>query len=173
MQRILSVCLLCCFVLLSIPQAHCYFNEGFDADGALSKWRCEGDAAQRVVSGQWRKMTARFNSGNEKRILLLIRTDVGSMGKIWVDNFQSNTAIDSLTNPSFEEGSKDWICTEGVTLDGTIYSDGSKGICLDVPLDSSPERRLQRWIDVTPATDYEISVDMLVDDGFQGDCKSR
>ncbi len=145
-----------------------FFADDFDA-APLAGWESAGVNTPIVVSGVWRRMVCAFNSRDNTRVNVYVATDKGSIGSVWIDNFTSAPAV-PVSNPGFEDGFEGWKNT-GATLDTAVASEGKQSVRMTLPLESDPPVRVERLIEVKPNTDYEFSIDMLVDDNFQGDCK--
>ena len=165
--------LMAVLLLLAAVCAWCgeeYFRDDFEGRG-IDGWTSTGNVSIAVVSGGWFRMPCTFNSRDLKKVRIVFETARASIGEIWIDQFESTPAV-RCKNAGFEDGMEFWsICGGTVAVSQTVFSEGKNSLYINLPLESTPQAIVERWIDVAPATEYEFSVQMQIADSFQGECR--
>ncbi len=152
-------------------------NGDFEApySRTLAGWSTAGQVNVENVSGVWHRVTATFNSGKEKNVGFYFYTTQGSTGSVWIDNVSCPGAV--LKNSGFEEtgadgGLADWSQSdrqETIFPDTARASDGKQSVRITFKNEAIPLKQIGQKFAVKPNTDYALSFDLFIDDGFQGE----
>jgi len=161
------------------PDSNLLANGEFEPvrNGRPAEWRVKTRSAKvacEQVGGRWYHNAFTFNTGKYERIRVGFYMAPGANGSVWIDNLRSEPAL-AIVNPSFEKVDKNgalagWAMTDPGTLfsDTARVSHGKRSFRITYKAAEPQSSRIKQFVQAKPNTDYRISFDLYIGDGFLG-----
>lgn len=146
------------------------FQEDFEGADVMKSYSVKGKSQLTTVSGNWQTVTVNFNSSTNNQVLIYLATKPSCTGRIQFDNVRFSPAVE-VPNADFETNGG-WTNVGGhAKFDDKNASSGKRSVYGEFPLDTSPRIDVRQLVNVKPHTEYEMKVDVLVTDSFEGEAQ--
>lgn len=144
----------------------------------FANWNTSGDVQPEATSGAWKRLTAKFKTGNETRVFFTFWIPRGASGSVWMDNLIVDPPL-AIDNAGLESGIQNgqlpgWLSEDlgrTVFMEKTRASEGKQSVRVTHAHEAIPATMLWHELTVEPNKEYTLSFDIYVGDDFQGEAK--